>query len=84
MKVKKILKKCKNTPVILRFVTYDVPYKAGKMVQDEDILNSDVCYLGVTTLHDKPHMIICINKYACNFKSIPVPSAPKLPKRFRY
>lgn len=84
MKVKKVIKKCKNTPVIIRFVTYDVPYTAGKLVQDEDILNSKVLYLGVKTLNDKPHMIICINEHACNFESIPVPEAPKEPKRFRY
>ena len=84
MKVKKVIKKCKNTPVILRFVTYDVPYTAGKLVQDEDILNSKVLYLGVKTLDGEPHIIICINEYACNFESIPVPEAPKEPKRFRY
>ena len=84
MKVKKILKMCKNIPVIIRFVTYDVPYNAGKMVKEDAILNSKVLYLGVKTINGTLYVIICINEHACNFESIPVPEAPKLPKRFRY
>jgi len=84
MKVKKVLKKCRNTPVILRFVKYDVPYIAGKMVKEEAILNSKVNYLDVKIFDNEPHIVICINEYACNFESIPAPKAPKEPKRFRY
>jgi hypothetical protein len=78
MKVKKIAKLAPNMSVVISFNSYKVPYKALKMITDNDILNSKISAIDIVTNKEKkPYLCIYIDSYACNFKSIEPPAKPK-------
>lgn len=77
MKVKKIVKLAKNIPIVLSFRGYEVTYKAGKMITDEDILNCKITKIDTLLSNsNQPPIRLWIDELACKFKSIEPPEPP--------
>lgn len=77
MKVKKIVKLAENIPIVLSFRGYEVVYKAGKMITDEDILNCKIIRIDTLLSNsNQPPIRLWIDKLACKFKSIEPPESP--------
>lgn len=77
MKLKKFVKLAENIPIVLNFRGYDVVYKAGKMITDEDILNCKITKIDTLLSNsNKPPIRLYIDELACKFKSIEPPEPP--------
>ncbi len=77
MKVKKIVKRAENVPIVLSFRGYEVFYKAGKMITDEDILNCKITSIDTLLSNsNNPPIRLWIDELACKFKSIEPPEPP--------
>lgn len=81
MKVKKIVKLAENIPIVLSFRGYEVTYKAGKMITDEDILNCKITNIDTVLSNSNQSPIrLYIDELAYKFKSI---EPPELPTQYR-
>ena len=77
MKIKKFVKLAENIPIVLSFRGYEVTYKAGKMIIDEDILNCKITSIDTLLSNsNKPPIRLLIDELACKFKSIEPPEPP--------
>lgn len=77
MKVKKVVKLAKNFPIVLSFRGYEVVYKAGKQITDEDILNCKIISIDTILSNSNQSPIrLYIDELACKFKSIVPPEPP--------
>lgn len=77
MKVKKFVKLAENIPIVLSFRGYEVVYKAGKMITDEDILNCKITKIDTLLSNSNQSPIrLYIDELACKFKSIEPPEPP--------
>lgn len=77
MKIKKFVKLTENIPIVLNFRGYEVTYKAGKMITDEDILNCKITKIDTLLSNSNQSPIrLYIDELACKFKSIEPPEPP--------
>ena len=77
MKIKNFVKLAENIPIVLNFRGYEVTYKAGKMITDEDILNCKITKIDTLLSNSNQSPIrLYIDELACKFKSIEPPEPP--------